>query len=455
MPWGARRTLDPPSAGGVVPPVEPVMTTVTTLDRHQRVADAARALEVDGITAEVVTAFADTGIPSLLLKGPAVASWLYSASDVRSYKDVDLLVPVARLPEAEAVLAGMGFRYILEGADAIEEIAHARTWQRRDLPAVDLHTSLAELPSPPVDVWSVLAADATELLVAGRPVAVPRPACLAFIVALHALQRGPDERQLIGELERALASADAGVWVEAAQVARELGAGGHLRAALGLAPGGSALADWLRLPDAPVRAAILAVASADARACALSFDRIGSCPSWRGKASLLLRAVVPTPEFVQAAKGSDRMSRAAYYRRRLARLRGLVAGFRLWRSAVRTCGASRRASDRIEVIVWSLVARAGIATMGIQRTLLLLDRSRLRRTGGEDLASTRRDALFRLAGRCLGESVARSQYLRVRGQPHEVVLGVSGPVSGLRAHAWLEPLDAGPRGFEAVHRFSR
>nr|MDQ6948093.1 lasso peptide biosynthesis B2 protein [Actinomycetota bacterium] len=111
--------------------------------------------------------------------------------------------------------------------------------------------------------------------------------------------------------------------------------------------------------------------------------------------------------------------------------------------------------DRVEVVAWSLASRILVTFTGPNHALRLLDRVRLRRTGGEHLAATDRDALFRLAGRCLGEAVARSEYLRVRGRPHELVLGVAGTAGDFRAHAWLEPLDPVPAGFHALHRYSR
>ncbi len=43
----------------------------------------------------------------------------------------------------------------------------------------------------------------------------------------------------------------------------------------------------------------------------------------------------------------------------------------------------------------------------------------------------------------------------MRGVPHDLVLGVSGAIGHLKAHAWLEPIDVGPPGFEVIHRFSR
>ncbi len=417
--------------------------------------EAAATLLVDAIAAEAVTALDRAGVPSVLLKGPAVAAWLYQPSEVRTYSDVDLLVPPRSLGAAERVLAALGFRYVFDGVNVLERPSHARTWIRVDDPPIDLHIGLGEVPAPSEDVWAVLSDGATKLDVGTAPVLVPDTASLALIVALHALQHGPDEPRLIDELGRAVTSTGTDVWQEAADAAAKLNASGLLRAALGLVEAGPALADELDLPAAPVRAVILATASAGARTCALGLDRIGAAPSWREKAALLVRAVIPTPAYLRGTEGTSGTGLASSYGRRLARLRSVVEGFRAWRSAVRECGASRRLSDRIEVVAWSLAARVGIGTVGVKATLRLFDLIPLQRRGGERLAFTERDALFRLAGRCLGESIARSAYLRLRGSRHELVLGVRRSANGVQGHAWLEPFDTAPPEFEVIHRFGR
>lgn len=424
-------------------------------DRAQRFRTAAAVLVVDVVAAEVVTALDAAGIPSLLLKGPAVAAWLYGPSEVRPYVDIDLLVPVDRRADAEGVLDRLGFRYLFEGVRPVEEKLHARTWVRGDEPTVDLHTTLNVLPTEAPHAFAVLGADARTLVVSGVVVAVPRPACMALIVALHALQRGPGEQQLLDELARAIRIGGIDLWKEAAGVASELRAGGLLRAALGLVPTGAALADEIGLPPVPVRAAILATASADARACALAFDRIGTSSSWRHKGSLLMRLVIPTPSYLRATRAGGDAGLVAGYRRRWTRLKSARDGYLIWRSAIRDCGASRRIADRVEIVAWSLGTRVLVGAVGTVRTLGLLDRVRLQRSTGERLAQTDHDALFRLAGRCLGQSIARSQYLRVRGRPHWLILGVDTSTGDFQAHAWLEPLDPAPAEFEVLHRFSR
>jgi transglutaminase-like putative cysteine protease len=65
------------------------------------------------------------------------------------------------------------------------------------------------------------------------------------------------------------------------------------------------------------------------------------------------------------------------------------------------------------------------------------------------------DRQVRLAGACLGRSLARSHYLRLRGVPHRVVIGVTGGAREFRAHAWIAPYEAAPDGFVELRSIDR
>ena len=76
-----------------------------------------RTVWVDWCTARVVRALRDRGVRPLLLKGPAVATWLYAENPrVRAYTDVDLLVAPTDRETAEAVLAELEGVNLLEGS---------------------------------------------------------------------------------------------------------------------------------------------------------------------------------------------------------------------------------------------------------------------------------------------------------------------------------------------------
>jgi hypothetical protein len=116
-----------------------------TSGREERLAAAATNLALDSRTVEVVTALDAAGIPSILLKAPAIARWLYADGESRQYADIDLLVGPHQFADAERVLADLGFAESgLERAFPDERPRHAHAWTRaRDGTAVDLHRTLA------------------------------------------------------------------------------------------------------------------------------------------------------------------------------------------------------------------------------------------------------------------------------------------------------------------------
>ena len=49
-----------------------------------------------------------------------------------------------------------------------------------------------------------------------------------------------------------------------------------------------------------------------------------------------------------------------------------------------------------------------------------------------------RAALTRLGATCLEQSLVRQSWLAAHGKPRDVVIGVTGPRQGFKAHAWLD-----------------
>jgi hypothetical protein len=97
----------------------------------------------------------------------------------------------------------------------------------------------------------------------------------------------------------------------------------------------------------------------------------------------------------------------------------------------------RRSLLAAEAIGWSLAARRLLATRSAEETLGLLDRLP-RRQSAQPARALPPERPFRFAGACLGRSLARSQYLRARGQRHTLIIGVRGGLVDFGAHAWLE-----------------
>ena len=105
---------------------------------------ATRRLALEAATAQVIGSLGARGVRTILLKGPALADWLYGGPDQRPYGDVDLLVAPHQFDLAETCLGPLGFSYRLAGARPHEQVRHAHHWMREHplRAAVDLHRSL-------------------------------------------------------------------------------------------------------------------------------------------------------------------------------------------------------------------------------------------------------------------------------------------------------------------------
>jgi hypothetical protein len=233
----------------------------------------AQCLWLDTVTAEVIAALSEAGIPSVLLKGPVTARWLYSGDPgARRYRDVDLLVPPSGHAGAEVVLAGLGFERSWEARLADEIKLHGHEWRRpADDAVVDLHRSLHFLEDVPADrVWRLMAEATEDFEVAGATVEAPSLPWRALHVVLHASPEGPPERQSWADLAQALEVVDEGLWLQAANLATRLGVERAMGAGLRLLPLGVGLAERLGLPDNPPDRFLLrqAVASPSVRSVA-------------------------------------------------------------------------------------------------------------------------------------------------------------------------------------------
>ncbi|MBN1661110.1 MAG: nucleotidyltransferase family protein [Anaerolineae bacterium] len=77
--------------------------------RRDFAATAARVMAAKHPAAAALRALADAGVPAIVLKGPAAGAF-YPNPALRSYVDLDLLVPRPLVDRAEAALAAEGYR---------------------------------------------------------------------------------------------------------------------------------------------------------------------------------------------------------------------------------------------------------------------------------------------------------------------------------------------------------
>lgn len=295
----------------------------------------AQSLAVDRVTGEVVGALRATGIPTILLKGPTVASWLYDEGAVRYYMDSDLLVEPARHGEAEAVLRRLGFRPgTVTKAPPKGEIPHAHPWSRAaDRAEVDLHRTLSGLGVSPEEAWNALSSLTEQMSVGGTTVDVLRLPGRALLVALHAAQHGPDKAKPIDDLARALDRAPTSIWRDATTLAFRLDATPGFASGLRLMPEGAELAERLGLvSNELVRSATGPGATARV---AIGIDRLAHAPSLSSRIKLLVREFFPPPSFLRWWSPLARRGRlgllVAYLWRPLWLLRHAPASLRVWR----------------------------------------------------------------------------------------------------------------------------
>src|SRR3954454_6069975 len=254
---------------------------------------AARILALDGVTARVVEALRQSGVESILLKGPAFATWLYDDGRSRDYGDADLLVPVQKLSRAERTLAHLGFTRIPEETLLLGPDDHADPWVREDGLEVDLHRTLFAAGVAPEDVWTTLWRATEPMLVGGEAVPVLAKPGRALVVAVHAAQHGPDHSRPLEDLRRAIARVDDQTWLAAAELAARLELMPTFARGLRLDPSGARLAERLGLLDDRI---IELVEERGSRApLAVGFERMRLARGPAAKVALLRSEAFPAP----------------------------------------------------------------------------------------------------------------------------------------------------------------
>ncbi len=212
----------------------------------QAALDRLHAERHEAQTARLVAALQAAGADVIVLKGVGTARLLYG-DEPRVAADVDVLVRPGDGRRAAAALRLLGYRR--------QDVApHATTWIHPVDAPVDLHVTLPRSTRPPTQVWAVLSAHRSPVelrpAVAAPAVSVPvldAPA-LAAHLAVHRTQ-GAAGPQVAEDLRRAVARFDDLTWLEARDVASELGTTTSLAWALDQVEGGPARRTQLALPE--------------------------------------------------------------------------------------------------------------------------------------------------------------------------------------------------------------
>ncbi len=210
-----------------------------------------RVLALDRATAAAADALRDARIDCILLKGPALARWLYDDESERPYVDADLLVSPADVGAAETKLGELGFRRL--GLDTLrsDRPRPSITLRREDDGlAIDLHHSFLGIGVEPDVAWRVLRPMTEPIEVGGATLLMLTTPARAVVLSLHAAKDGSRSRQVVRDMERAVEVVDLDVWRHAVAVAERLDAVEGVRAGICRSPAGEALATRLGLPAA-------------------------------------------------------------------------------------------------------------------------------------------------------------------------------------------------------------
>ncbi len=302
---------------------------------------AARSLLLEWEAGIAVDRLRSAGVTPILLKGPAIARWLYDEGEVRPFCDVDLLVSPSQFPAAMETLARGGYSHRLAGAAAAEMGPKERELFGPGGVCIDLHAGLLGVTADAQRSWDVLVRRTVAFrLRGGVDVQVLDPPARAMHLALHAAQNGPVDEKAVSDLDRGLKRLDRADWVDAAKLAEHLGAIEAFSAGLRLVPEGNTLAAELSLPTRMTVELVLRTQSA--RQDAIFFERFGQTRGLRGKAALVARKVFPTTVLLRANSSVARRGPLGLVFVRLYRPVSIAVrlgpAFRTWYRARRTVG---------------------------------------------------------------------------------------------------------------------
>ena len=263
--------------------------------------------------------------PPIVLKGPAIADRFYPDPRLRSFADLDLLVPRTRLDEAVAALEGLGYEErveLREGFGAIHgHDVHVSRKIGRHRADVELHWRVGD------DVLGKVLTHETLLdaSVASGVCRYPGPADQLLVCSMHLLSDRLKRLAWIEDLRRVSRALDEDAWREVFERARGLGLLWVLNSALDYAAHHLDYRRWRPLPagEPPPWGPLRAVEELDLRA-SLHLGRLAALP-WRRRPGYLRDVLIPTRAGLRGTVGTDGAGQVRLALRHLSRaVRGLT-----------------------------------------------------------------------------------------------------------------------------------
>lgn len=294
----------------------------------------ARSLVLDGAGAQFAAALERVGVPSMILKGPAIVRRLYVDSAFRPYVDIDVLISDADLPVAADVLRGLGYVYALEQARIDERDAIEQDWWRSsDGAYIDLHVAFHGI-DPAEETWSVLSAGSARQVMGGENVLFPADGALALLVALHASVTSADDSKPFEDLDRAVGVFSIDVWRDALQRAIATSSVDSMSAGLRRIAAGVSIAETLALrPSTDTELLVLSAPSDQPgswrKVGAISLVRTLKIDGFGGRVRFVLQGLFPSPAKLRMSSGRRLPFVLAYPRHWWRALKALGSGLPL------------------------------------------------------------------------------------------------------------------------------
>ena len=398
-------------------------------------------LMLDAAAVEAIRALAAANVRAILLKGPAIARWLYEWPYERGYWDIDLLVAPDQSEAAALALAELGYANRHGGLRAEDLPGHAYHWARGGSrrSEIDLHHRLFWVRGHAGEAWRELSANTEILELGDARVEILGVTARVMLVAMHAAEHGARSNKPIRDLALALERVAEPEWRRASALAGRLGAGEAFASGLALLPAGADLAERLRLHQ---RASVeMRLHAETMQPTVLGLKWMLESRSWRSRAQRLWRELLPPPEFIRvwrplARRGPGGLA-AAYVWRPLWLMWKAPAALRQLLRVRRDAGAVEVSPRTLHAAWWAWRATGRARRQLRQRGL---DGVRLPRAPRTDAATQRAvmAVLRRRGASCLEASLVRQKMFEAMGDRRELVIGVVPPGRGFRAHAWLE-----------------
>jgi hypothetical protein len=216
------------------------MSDALSLDRRKR--QVARMLCLERAAIQIINRLTEASVPCILLKGAALAQWLYP-HELRASIDVDILVPQRLWDQATQAVERLGF--------ALDSLGPTGgNWFRgSDQVWLDLHYTLAGVGVAPDALWMTLWQERDTMPLHRAMMPILNERARLFHVVMHAIQTGNAKTKASEDLARAVKIVPCERWEEAWRLAAALQAERRFAASLRLyAPSGAELADRLGAP---------------------------------------------------------------------------------------------------------------------------------------------------------------------------------------------------------------